>query len=71
MWLGGMLGGGILMLVFWVVGIAFFVLFIKWIVGQGGREGKQDGTPLDILKQRYAKGELDKDQFEKMKKDLQ
>ena len=64
----GWFGGGLLMLVFWVL----LILFIIWAV----RESKHDyhsqskGKALDILNERYAKGEIDKDEFKTMKKDI-
>ncbi|MCR4322730.1 MAG: SHOCT domain-containing protein, partial [Candidatus Azambacteria bacterium] len=47
------------------------VLLIRWIAGQTkGTHGGHDKTPLDILKERYAKGEINKEEFEVKKKDL-
>ena len=34
-------------------------------------ENRESGTVLEILKKRYAKGEITKNEFEQMKKDLQ
>jgi putative membrane protein len=33
--------------------------------------GTSDETPLDILKKRYAKGEITKDEFDRMKRDIE
>jgi len=55
-----------------VLGIA--VIFIaKWLSGSGRRENNpSDGnSAVRILQERYAKGEITKEQFEQMKKDLQ
>jgi putative membrane protein len=69
MW-GGAWGIGMLlvMLTFWVLVIAALVLGIRWL-GQQGRGPRSDGA-LDILRQRYARGEIDKDEFEAKKRDL-
>jgi len=63
----GWFGGGFMMFVFW----ALLVLFVIWMV----RESKH-GTPhshseaLQILKERYAKGEITKKEFEEKKEDI-
>lgn len=62
----------ILMLLFWVLVIAGLVYAVRWLAGQGRREGGGPGkTPLDILKERYARGEITREEFERMKKDLE
>ncbi len=57
-----------MMLVFWGLVIVGLVLGLRWLVSQG-RESQSD-TALDILRQRYARGEMDKEEFEAKKRDL-
>lgn len=57
------------MIVFWVLVILGVVYLIKLVAGGAGREEKRESA-LEILKRRYAKGELTKEEFEKMKDDL-
>ncbi len=58
----------LMMAVFWGVVIAGFVLGIRWLARQG-RESKADPA-LEILRQRYARGEINKEEFEARKRDL-
>ncbi len=65
------IAGFILMLVFWALIIFGIVIFVRWIINQTKLNNTVTGkTPLDILKERYAKGEITKEEFEKIKKDL-
>ncbi len=64
-----MMGFGMLfMALFWVVLIVGVVLAVKWFMGQGG--ASREDSPLEILKKRYAKGALTKQEFEERKRDL-
>ncbi|PKN61718.1 MAG: electron transporter RnfE [Deltaproteobacteria bacterium HGW-Deltaproteobacteria-15] len=66
--------GGIFMLIFWILVIIGLVFLIKWLV-QNTRAGSssprsESSRALDILKERYARGEIDKQEFEEKKRDL-
>lgn len=61
-------GGGIMMLAFWTL----FIIFIVWVVREMSGKNSQSNSSkaIDILKERYAKGEINKEEFESKKKDL-
>ena len=69
-WMGGFWGIGMMfmMLFFWVLILAGLVLGVRWLLSQD-RERRSDSA-LEILRQRYARGEINKEEFEAKKKDL-
>jgi len=68
MWGAWGFGMMIMMILFWVLIIVAVVLGIRWLLGQG-KEPRSDSA-LEILRQRYARGEIDKEEFEAKKQDL-
>ena len=68
MWGAGGLVMMLMMLAVWGLIIAGLVLGVRWLVGQG-HVGRRDEA-LEILRQRYARGEIDKQEFDTRKRDL-
>ena len=70
MWNGGWHGwffGPIMMIVFIAVAVVVVVLLVRWLGGPGHgspHHQPQTRTPLDILKERFAQGDIDKEEFE-------
>ncbi len=64
----GHFGAGWGMILVWLVPILLVALVIRHILGD--RDGKAEQTPLDILKSRYARGEIDQEEFQRKKQEL-
>ncbi len=67
-----MIFGGVWMLVFWGAIIGLVVWAIMRVTKRGdGRSGNsKEASALDIARERYARGEISRDEFEQLKKDL-
>ena len=58
----------------WIIGLIFLVILI-WIIIRITSRGQPSNqtinrSALDILNERYARGEMDKDEFEEKKRNL-
>lgn len=77
---GGMgfgFGGWIMMILFWVILIAAIVLLVKVLVGPRPHSDNESGgkpkgnRALEILRERYARGEIDHEEFEERRRRLE
>ena len=67
-WIGMILGFVFFILV--IIGVVFLIIWIVKITTRSGNDDKTGSKALEVLKERYAKGEITKEQYENMKKDL-
>ena len=58
------------MLVFWVLVVVGVVVLIKWLADQSTGRDTREKSALDILRERYARGEIEREEYEQKKRDL-
>jgi putative membrane protein len=73
-WEGGWGAGwgwfGLMHLLWWALAIAGVVAVFRWGTSNGARAGSRAQRPLDILRERYARGDIDKEDYEERKRSL-
>lgn len=69
---GHMIFGGLIMIAFWGGIIVLIVLLVRRLGGRSGSGHESTPTtrrtPLEILQERFAKGEIDKEEYEERRK---
>jgi putative membrane protein len=69
MYEGHWFGGGFMWL-FWILLIIVLLWIVKVASGGGSPSSGSGKSALDILKERYARGEIDQEEYEQKKKDI-
>lgn len=63
---------GPLMLIAWLsVLVAVTVLIVRWLGGTGASGAKPERTARDILDERYARGEIDREEYLRRRQDIE
>ncbi len=55
----------------WVFWVVFLLILSYYLIRDSSKEARKPDDPLEILKRRYARGEISKEEYEEMKKDLE
>jgi len=63
--------GWIFVILFWALIILGVIALAKWILSAGSAGASDSKRPLDIIKERYARGEITREQYEQMRRDLE
>ena len=62
--------GGVFMILWWVLIIAGIVALARWLMSLSRGDAPRKSA-LDVLDERYAQGEINRDEYEQRKRDLQ
>ena len=63
-------GWGIFIMLFWLIVLVIIIYFVMRLIKNHESTSNTKTDPLDIAKERYAKGEITKEQFSEIKKEL-
>ena len=64
------MGGGWFGMGFWWILVIVVVGVVVWLTGRRSDQPQGADSPLEILKKRYARGEIKREEFDQMKRDL-
>lgn len=69
---GGMFFGGGFMWIFWLLVIVAIVAVLKAMIGSNAqRDESEEDSPLSILEKRYARGEIDREEYQEKRRELE
>ena len=66
---GMFIGGGFMWLI-WILIIVVVFVAVKAMIGTGASSSGQQDSPLEILQKRFARGEIDEEEFKRRKNEL-
>ena len=58
------------MWIFWIALILLAVLSVRWLSNSPTGRERSPESPIDVLKRRYAQGEIEKEEYERKLADL-
>ena len=75
----GMMGWGygmgwlwiIINIAFWIAIIVGIIFLVKWLATSSKQQAKSEDSAVEILRKRYARGEINREEFEERKRDLE
>ena len=63
-WGWGHMAVGVLMILFWSVLVALVILLVRWFAARFAEQRRPVNSALQILEERFARGEIDRQEFE-------
>lgn len=67
---GGMIFGPLMMIAWLAVLVAVVALILRWVGIAGTSSGRPERTARDILDERYARGEIDREEYQRRRQDI-